>query len=294
MYALAVPEPSTLYLTACGLVTLAAVVLRRMRYATLQPPTFGFHAVNKHRGNFMNRIGYTFVAILFLSFASTAPAQAQFTILHSFLVNEGRQIGGVTLSGSTLYGVASQSGPSGVVPGGSLFKLSMDGTGFAVLHAFGTDRSEGEQPVGSLVLSASTLYGVTNQYGGDGNSGTIFKINTDGSGFAVLHAFATTGGDGYGPFSGLTFAGNVLYGTTTSGGTNDAGTIYKINTDGTGYSVLPSFSSTSGGWERRSLGLFSGWTLYVAYRGGRATVALFSKCNERKRLHGECTRLPGD
>jgi len=36
-----------------------------------------------------------------------------------------------------------------------------------------------------LLLSGSTLYGIT-QNGGSLGNGTIFKINTDGSGFAVL------------------------------------------------------------------------------------------------------------
>ena len=60
----------------------------------------------------------------------------------------------------------------------------------------------------------------------------MFKINTDGSGFAVLKSFA--GADGAGPYAGLTPSGNILYGTTYYGGTWDNGTIFKIGTDGSG------------------------------------------------------------
>ena len=44
--------------------------------------------------------------------------------------------------------------------------------------------SDGVQPVGGLVLSGGTLYGVAN-FGGSGGVGTVFAINTNGGGFAV-------------------------------------------------------------------------------------------------------------
>ena len=52
--------------------------------------------------------------------------------------------------------------------------------------------------------------------------------------FTVLHNF-TNGADGSGPFGGVTLdrAGN-LYGTTTSGGNGDGGTVYKLSHIGSG------------------------------------------------------------
>ncbi len=42
----------------------------------------------------------------------------------------------------------------------------------------------------------------------------------------------------------------ALYGTSTSGGTNDAGALFKINVDGSGYQVLYGFDATNGGASR--------------------------------------------
>jgi uncharacterized repeat protein (TIGR03803 family) len=44
----------------------------------------------------------------------------------------------------------------------------------------------------------------------------------------------------------LVLSGNTLYGTTDSGGSPDNGTLFAINTDGTDYTNLYSFTATSG------------------------------------------------
>src|SRR5215831_8307035 len=61
------------------------------------------------------------------------------------------------------------------------------------LHNFGTMtccpylNSDGANPNVSI-LSGNTLYGTAIQ-GGSGGSGTVFKVNTDGTGFVTLHSF---------------------------------------------------------------------------------------------------------
>lgn len=67
------------------------------------------------------------------------------------------------------------------------------GQTYTVLHAFnGTD---GLQPMGSVILSGSTLYATTSQ-GRTYGDGTIFSIGTDGGGFqSVLSFSGGTGGD---------------------------------------------------------------------------------------------------
>src|SRR5438105_11601035 len=47
--------------------------------------------------------------------------------------------------------------------------------------------SDGAFPSSSLLLSGGTLYGTT--AAGRSGMGTLFKVNTDGSGFTTLHTF---------------------------------------------------------------------------------------------------------
>ncbi|MBI5395101.1 MAG: PEP-CTERM sorting domain-containing protein [Verrucomicrobia bacterium] len=80
------------------------------------------------------------------------------------------------------------------------------------------------------------------QFGGDNNTGTVFQINTDGSGFGLLHEFAGGGSDGSSPFGSLMLDGPVFYGMTQYGGDSDGGTLFQINTNGTGFQLLHEFA----------------------------------------------------
>jgi hypothetical protein len=75
---------------------------------------------------------------------------------------------------------------------------------------FGTN-NDGAYPYVGLVLAGNTLYGRT-PAGGSSGVGTIFAVNTNGTGFANVHNFAYN--DDLFPNAGLTLAGNTLYGTT--------------------------------------------------------------------------------
>ena len=48
------------------------------------------------------------------------------------------------------------------------------------------------------ILQGTTLYGTT-RAGGSSDNGTLFKLNTDGSGFTVLKHFTSVGFFGAGP-----------------------------------------------------------------------------------------------
>ena len=80
--------------------------------------------------------------------------------------------------------------------------------------------------------------------GGNYGQGTVFKMNSDGSGYMVLKHFNVN--DGAAPFAGLVISGHTLYGTTRSGGNATNGTVFKVNTDGSGYEVLKNFSTSLG------------------------------------------------
>ena len=167
-----------------------------------------------------------------------------YQVLYNFgSVNNGTNPqGDLTVSGSTLYGMTLGAGTRG---SGTIFKINTDGTGYQVLHSFGIVPNDGYYPYGSLTLSGTTLYGMT-QSGGANGKGTIFQINTDGTGYQVLYSFGSVANDGFYPYGSLTLSGTTLYGMTSDGGANGApGTIFQINTDGTGYRVLYSFGSVA-------------------------------------------------
>jgi uncharacterized repeat protein (TIGR03803 family) len=143
---------------------------------------------------------------------------------------------GLTISGNTLYGTALGSSANGTV-----FAINTDGTGFTNLYTFTatsgplSTNSDGAEPIenGGLVLSGNTLYGTANSGGSAGN-GTVFALNTNGTGFTTLYSFTATdangnNSDGAHPYAGLSFSGSTLYGTTKAGGTNGDGTVFSIS-----------------------------------------------------------------
>src|SRR5439155_18742813 len=106
--------------------------------------------------------------------------------------------------------------------------------------------------------------------GGSSSNGTVFQMNTDGTGYTVLKHFSattvapsgtSTNSDGANPHAGLTLSGSTLYGTTSGGGSSGYGTVFQVNTAGTAYKVLKHFTVSDGKFLEAGLTL-SGSTLY--------------------------------
>jgi len=162
----------------------------------------------------------------------------------------------------------------------TIFKINPDGSGFTVLKNFDSSTTGANCWGGLLLGSDGKLYGTT-YYGGSGSSGTVFKMNQDGTGFTVLKNFdgSNTGGASYAPL--IQGGDGVLYGTTYVGGSGNAGTVFKLNTDGTGFAVLKHFSnSTTGGHPTAAVILGPGGALYgTAYHGGSSLAGTIFKLN---------------
>ncbi len=188
--------------------------------------------------------------LLSLLLAGHVTAQT-FTILHSFSGgNDGSSPAApLILSGDVLYGTTVIGG----IGAGTVFAVKTDGTGFTNLHSFlGHNYNDGADPRAAVVLSSNTLFGTTQQGGSPGDVGTIFTLNTNGTGYAEPHIFSPLSSpnslntDGAYPTASLVLSSNTLYGTTSGGGTGGGGTVFAMNTNGTGFTALHYFTRTAG------------------------------------------------
>ena len=148
--------------------------------------------------------------------------------------------------------------------------------GETILHAF--NGSDGFSPNGGLIFDAAgNLYGTTTG-GGAYSYGTVFEMKPKAGGGwteTVLHSFNGNGIDGTNPYSGLVFdASGNLYGTTRSGGSDNAGTVFELKPTSSGTwkeTVLHSFKNNGvdGSDVYGTLVLDSSGNLYgTTYRGG--------------------------
>jgi uncharacterized repeat protein (TIGR03803 family) len=149
------------------------------------------------------------------------------------------------------------------------------GTGYTNLHAFNYS-TDGAHLWAGLVLSGNTLYG-TASGGGSANfpGGTVFRVDTDGAGFVTLRNFDYASGEPFRPRGDLALSGSTLYGTTSEGGSGGWGAVFKVNSDGSGYTVLKNFAGSDG--KNPDAGLvLSGDTLYgttsLGGTGGSGTI----------------------
>jgi uncharacterized repeat protein (TIGR03803 family) len=157
-----------------------------------------------------------------------------------------------------------------------LTALSSKSATFSSLYSFSplvntnldgvSTNSDGANLYSSLVVSSNVLYGAT-CYGGTGGSGTIFRINTDGSCFTNLYNFSptsnSTNNDGANAMCSLLVCGNTLFGTASAGGSSGAGTVFRINTDGSCFTNLHDFDGSDGASPEGGLVVLSN-TLYGA------------------------------
>jgi uncharacterized repeat protein (TIGR03803 family) len=163
------------------------------------------------------------------------------TVLHSFTGGADGVIpvGGLLRDAAgNLYGTTSQGGTSN---DGILFKISPSGKE-TILHTFTGSTKDGKYPSYTSLLTDAqgNLYGVTEE-GGSADGGILYKLSKTGK-LTILHSFTGGTTDGCNvlgtPFRDA--AGN-FYGTTSSCGTDNLGTVWKVNKYGK-EKVLHSFA----------------------------------------------------
>lgn len=141
---------------------------------------------------------------------------------------------------------------------------------FSVLYSFKGGTGDGGNPeVAPVMDHLGNLYGTT-EVGGSAGKGTVYKLDKTGN-ESILHSF-TGGDDGVGPYQGsvlLIDASGNIYGTTTSGGSSNLGTVFKIGASGN-ETVLHSFSGapSDGAYPHCSLLMDSAGNLYGTTSNG--------------------------
>jgi uncharacterized repeat protein (TIGR03803 family) len=176
-------------------------------------------------------------------------------------------------SSGNLYGTTDQGGTYDQVclfGCGTVFKIDASGKE-TVQYRFTGANGDGYGPFQGLVRDSSgNLYGTT-LFGGAGGSGTVFEVDPTGK-ETVVYSF-TGSADGGLPGSGLIRdAKGNLYGTTSSGGSSFAGTVFTVDPSGH-ETVLYSFlDSTDGGVPEAGLIRDSAGNLYgTTLLGGTAS-----------------------
>lgn len=189
-----------------------------------------------------------------------------FTVLHNFTGANGNRPYSELTQGSdgTLYGTTLDGGASNY---GTVFKIQPDATGFILLHEFNNVADGLQIRAGVTLASDGALYGAA--AAGGTTHGTLFKLQTDGSGFTTLHTFSNTDGR-YSASTLLQGADGALYGTTTGGGNNSLGTVFKIQLDGSGFTTLHHFSYSFGSSPEGNLIQGIDGALYGVTRTGGA------------------------
>lgn len=268
-----------------------------------------------------NRLLHQSILFTFLVSAICLPRTAawgqSFKTLYSFpaLSSSGTNNSGANprstllLSDNFLFGMTFGGGTSGK---GVVYRMNMDGSGFTNLHSF--DGVYDGNPWDGLALLNTTLYGTTRGASPSSLIGSVFQINTNGTGFSSLYTFTNNTGNGpaggllrsgeslFGSLSRTTTAfridangsgftalksggnaygalelsGNTLFGTIGEGG---AGAVFSIKTNGADYSTLHSFSGSDGANPYAGIVLANGVLYGTTLNGGNAGKGTVFKIN---------------
>jgi uncharacterized repeat protein (TIGR03803 family) len=219
-------------------------------------------------------------------------------ILHSF--SGGRDgatpIGGLIVDKGTFYGTTYIGGAKNE---GVVFSFIPSTGAYQILHTFGSSKTDGNEPESTLTLVGDTLYGMT-YLGGTYGNGTFFSVEPSTGAYKVLYSFGKSSGDGQGPLGGLIAIGDLLYGTTLSGGSAGDGTIFSINPSTGDEKVLYSFQGGADAAGPNGSLVYANGTLYgtsgaggTGSLGGGGTVFSFTTKAGEAVLHSFAGTSPG-
>jgi uncharacterized repeat protein (TIGR03803 family) len=192
-----------------------------------------------------------------------------FSILHAFGAFSGGStssdgaypLGKLCIDGDVVYGTTCSGGAMG---GGTVFSVNTSGGNFKTIHTFPTApyAQPNAGPQSGVVLHKGVLYGVAQCYPAAYNGG-VYRLNVDGSGFALIQQFEFSnydptlgmwtnryGGDPYGEPAA---DDNNLYLSTHLYGRFGFGTVLAVPFS------LPPVGTTVTGFARASNSATFGW-----------------------------------
>jgi uncharacterized repeat protein (TIGR03803 family) len=247
------------------------------------PPT-AFIPAMKTNVSRMSKTWCAFGTIRFLGFflicgCSQSPVSQPadgYQVVTNFANRGSSPTGLIQGKDGNLYGTFQEGGRRWA---GVVFRVKPDGSDYVTVHDFGdkTGVADAQWPQGVLQGKGGALYGTT-RLGGipageefPSGCGIVFKVNQDGSGYQVLHRFDRSPNNGTAPWAGLVEdKSGILYGTTLQGGRHDGGVIFRLNQDGTGFTILHHFPENEKDGGRPMTGLLYGsdGVLYGTTNGG--------------------------
>ena len=217
-------------------------------------------------------------------------ANGKVTVLHQFgsvTADGAYPWGGMTLaSDGNFYGTTVDGGANWQIGGsGTLYRISPSGDDYEILENFGGSDNKDPNGPGAAPIEGSDgfLYGTTGG-GGEGYSGTVFRMAKDGAQYTTLHMFhydpSMKAFDGSDPQARLLLANNGrLYGTTVYGGPHsDCGILFSLTTTGDAYAVPHEFCANAKDGANPNTELIQATdgalygTTYTGGKGGGGTV----------------------
>jgi uncharacterized repeat protein (TIGR03803 family) len=193
--------------------------------------------------------GVSAFAVLMFTISPAAWAAAKETRIHEF-DGSADPIGLAADSAGNLYGT---TGNDGFHSFGTVFEARLSAYNIwteTTIYSF-TGGSDGGAPESALTVDAhGNLYGTTQLGGGACNCGTVFELSKAANGEWTETTLYTFAGGAYGSspeYTNLVFdaAGNI-YGVTTYGGSDLAGTVFELS------------PQAGGGWAESILHTFTG------------------------------------
>jgi len=206
------------------------------------------------------------------------PGTGQLTTLYSFqALSDGAEPGGALLIDSSGY-LDGTAHAGGAYNFGDLFQINPTSLTEKTLFSF-RGGGGGNAPGVITFNSLRVIYGATSKGGGSSNAGILYSFNPATAKLRTLYKFSG-GADGSSPAGGFAFdnSGN-FYGTTLTGGSGDAGTIFEYSPATSRLTTLYSFTGgADGSGPRGGMIMDASGNLYgttVKTNGATGTGSLF-------------------